>query len=426
MNANSQQTPIEPPVTKPPAVIEPQHSAPFVERRDPKPFEAGAPINAIVPRNLDELARVAAAIIRAGMAPDSYIVDPTKEKPPITPEEAGERTKARIMIGIMKGAEVGIPPISALSTIAIINNRPCIWGDGAVALVQSRNVIERWEERFENSEKIADPVTDEYGEPDYAPTTRDFSDEYTAVVTIWRKGQSEPYVGKFSVRDARRGKLWNNPKKLPWVEYPKRMLLWRARIFALRNGFSDCLMGLAIREEVQDMTIEPIETQDTTKDDGEFADQMAAAMRGGRETAALPAPSEQPMEITIPQSKTPVAVETSATTEPITVSRVTTPAEPSGPAVPIVEIHKPLGARAPNWKRTREALITAFQTLETTTECVLFRTKNSGTINQLREQAKSEWEIWQEVAGTHEFTLYEREQPATESVGTDDGRTTSA
>jgi hypothetical protein len=146
------------------------------------------------------------------MAPDSYIVDPTKEKPPITPEEAGERTKAWIMIGIMKGAEVGIPPISALSTIAIINNRPCIWGDGAVALVQSRNVIERWEERFENSEKVADPVSDEFGEPDYAPTTRDFSDDFTAVVTIWRKGQSEPYVGKFSVRDARRRKLWNNPK----------------------------------------------------------------------------------------------------------------------------------------------------------------------------------------------------------------------
>jgi hypothetical protein len=74
MNTNSQQTPIDPPATKPPAVIEPPHSAPFVERRDPKPFETGAPISAIVPRNLDELARVAAAIIRAGMAPDSYIV----------------------------------------------------------------------------------------------------------------------------------------------------------------------------------------------------------------------------------------------------------------------------------------------------------------------------------------------------------------
>lgn len=55
-----------------------QVPVPFVERRNPKPFEAGAPISAIVPRNLDELARVAAAIIKAGMAPDSYTVEPPK------------------------------------------------------------------------------------------------------------------------------------------------------------------------------------------------------------------------------------------------------------------------------------------------------------------------------------------------------------
>jgi hypothetical protein len=226
------------------------------------------------------------------------------------------------------------------------------------------------------------------------------------------------------VRDARRAKLWNNPKKLPWVEHPKRMLKWRARAFAMRDGFADCLMGLSIREEVEDMTIEPVATQNTVKDDGEFADRMAAAMMGGREpptpVGALPAPSEQPMEITIPQSKTPVYTTTTETAEPITVSRITPPAEPSGPAVPIVEIFKPLGARAPNWKRTREALITAFHTLETTAECVLFRTKNSGTINQLREQAKSEWEIWQEVAGTHEYTLCEQEQQSTNSAATAD------
>ena len=46
--------------------------------------------------------------------------------------------------------------------------------------------------------------------------------------------------------------------------------------------------------------------------------------------------------------------------------------------------------------------------------------KNSGTINQLREHAKSEWEIWQEVAGTHEYTLYEQEQQATDSAATAD------
>ena len=408
-----------------PAVIDPAATDP--RRSEPKPFLTGAPVNAIVPRTLDELARVAAAIIKAGMAPDSYIVEPPKQPTKDQIDEAADKTKARIMIGIMKGAEVGIPPISALSTIAIINNRPCIWGDGAVALIQSRNIVDEWEERYEGEEEVSDPVSDEYGELDYAPTTRDFSDDFTAVCTIWRKGQKKPYIGRFSVRDARRAKLWNNPKKLPWVEHPKRMLKWRARAFAMRDGFADCLMGLSIREEVEDMTIEPVATQSATKDDGEFADQMAAAMMGGRETpipvGALPAPSEQPMEIIIPQSKTPVAVENSTTTEPITVSRITPPAEPSGPAVPIVEIFKPLGARAPNWKRTREALITAFQTLGTTAECKRFRAHNSATINQLRDQAKSEWEIWQEVSATHELTIHQQEQ---HNVATADQTTTAS
>jgi hypothetical protein len=181
------------------AVVVPTH---FVERRNQKSFEAGAPISAIVPRDLDELARVAAAIIKAGLAPDSYIVDPTKEKPQISPEEAADKTKSRIMIGIMKGAEVGLPPITALSTIAIINNRPCIWGDGAVALIQSRNIVERWVETTEGNEQTAQAMANEYGELDYTPSQRDFADDYTAVCTIWRKGQSEPYVGRCAMRAA--------------------------------------------------------------------------------------------------------------------------------------------------------------------------------------------------------------------------------
>ena len=45
-----------------PAVIDPTATDP--RRSEPKPFLTGAPVNAIVPRTLDELARVAAAISR--------------------------------------------------------------------------------------------------------------------------------------------------------------------------------------------------------------------------------------------------------------------------------------------------------------------------------------------------------------------------
>lgn len=240
-------------------------------------FQAGAPISAIVPRTLGELAMVATAVIKAGLAPDSYTVEP---KTPLTDEtkaEAHDQTKARIMIGIMKGAEVGLPPITALSTIAIINNRPCIWGDGAVALVQSRGLIERYEESFEGEERTSAPVKDEYGTEDYAPNLRDFPDNLTAVFRIWRHGHALPYEGRFSVRDAKRAHLWNNPKRRPWIEYPKRMLKMRARTYPLRDGFADCLMGLAIREEVEDLPTEAPTTDTSFLDDAPITTQAVSA-----------------------------------------------------------------------------------------------------------------------------------------------------
>jgi hypothetical protein len=225
------QTPIVPESSNPPAVIEPARKRPAAPaaagkvpaagappRRERKPFRAGARVKPIIPTDLDQLARMADWIIASGMVPDSYVVDSTKQKPPITQEKAYQMTKSRVMMGLQAGAEVGLAPLQAIRTIAVINNRPCIWGDGAVGLIQARGVIQSWEEHFESKEKITAPVSNEYGELDYSPTTADFPDDYTCVVTIWRKGQTKPYIGRFSVRDARRGKLWNNPKKVPWIE----------------------------------------------------------------------------------------------------------------------------------------------------------------------------------------------------------------
>lgn len=193
------------------------------------PLETGARVAPIVPRTVDEVARIAQAVIIAGLAPNSYDGK--------TPQE----TASKIMIGIMKGAEVGFPPITALSTIAIINGRPCIWGDGAVALVQKSGMVEKIEARFEGEQ---------------------FQDDWTAIYRVWRKGQAEPYQGRFSILDAKRAHLWGNTRRPPWMEYPQRMLMARARAFALRDGFADFLMGLSIAEEAEDIPIPP-ETTDT-------------------------------------------------------------------------------------------------------------------------------------------------------------------
>jgi hypothetical protein len=181
----------------------------------------------ILPTTVEEAARMAKAVIIGGFAPDSY------------KDRLGNMDPNKVMLGIMSAMEAGLQPLYGLRQIAIINNRPTIWGDAAMALVQSRNIIDDYHE-----EQVG-PL----------PTTSDLTkwdDEYGWKVTIKRKGQKGEYVGIFTVGMAKRSRLWMHPKKDPWREYPDRMLKIRARAFALRDGFADALAGLAIREEVED------------------------------------------------------------------------------------------------------------------------------------------------------------------------------
>lgn len=168
---------------------------------------------------------MANAVVAARLAPDSYHSDPSK-----------------VMLGIMAAMEAGLPPLYGLRQIAIINGRPCIWGDAAMALVQSTGLIEGYKEERVGTE----------------PTVADLSkwpDDYGWKVTIARKGQKGAYEGLFTVGMAKRARLWLNAKKVPWMEHPDRMLKIRARTFPLRDGFADALAGLAIREEVEDMNL---------------------------------------------------------------------------------------------------------------------------------------------------------------------------
>lgn len=131
-----------------------------------------------------------------------------------------------VLIAVQMGAELGLSPIQALQNISVINGRPCVWGDAALALAQSCPHYvshKEWEE-----------------------TT---ADGLVAYCEVTRKG-SEPYIKCFSQKDAEKAGLWR--KAGPWQQYPSRMLQMRARGFALRDKFSDALKGLITREEAMD------------------------------------------------------------------------------------------------------------------------------------------------------------------------------
>jgi hypothetical protein len=131
------------------------------------------------------------------------------------------------LLAIQHGSEVGLSPMQSLQSIAVINGRPTIWGDAALALVQSSPVCEYVKEYVEGQ-----------------------GDNLTAVCEAKRRGYPAPTVSRFSMADAKRAGLAG--KSGPWSQYPERMLQLRARGFALRNAFADALRGLITAEEAQD------------------------------------------------------------------------------------------------------------------------------------------------------------------------------
>ena len=132
-----------------------------------------------------------------------------------------------VLVCVQWGYEIGLAPMQALQNIAVINGKPSVYGDAAMALVLASPVCEGIEETIEG-EGTANPV---------------------AVCVAKRKGRS-PVRSTFSVEDAKRAGLWG--KQGPWSAYPKRMLAMRARGFAIRDAFADVLKGLITAEEAQD------------------------------------------------------------------------------------------------------------------------------------------------------------------------------
>lgn len=127
------------------------------------------------------------------------------------------------------GQGIGMTFNQAILSVAVIQGRPTLWGDGMLGLCRNSPVFdnERFKEYFEGA-----------------------GDDLVAVCECARVG-CPVSRSEFSVADAKRAGLWS--KGGPWAQYPKRMLKARARAFALRDTFSDVLCGFYSREEMQDV-----------------------------------------------------------------------------------------------------------------------------------------------------------------------------
>lgn len=240
----------------------PKDQTPALKEREPRevaPFVAGGALAAMIPQTPEEYARLANLLGQAGCVPASYHgANPAD-------------TRAKLIIGLMKSVEIGVPPITGLNGIMIVNNRPSVWGDLAISLIQRSGHLAKME------------VLQIGQKPQPDTPLNKWDNGFGYRVLMWRVGQEAPYVGEFTVEDARRARLWENTKRQPWINYPKDMLFNRARAKAARAGFADALHGMGIVEEERDATREDTSRRNITSllddepleeviEDGEFSE----------------------------------------------------------------------------------------------------------------------------------------------------------
>jgi hypothetical protein len=137
------------------------------------------------------------------------------------------------LLAIQHGAELGLSPMQSLQSIAVVNGRPSVYGDTALAVCKGSPVCEWVRETIEGE-----------------------GEHMVAVCQAKRRGDAQPVESRFGVAEAKKAGLWG--KQGPWTQYPRRMLQMRARGFALRDAFPDVLRGLVTAEEAADYThVEP-------------------------------------------------------------------------------------------------------------------------------------------------------------------------
>lgn len=133
-----------------------------------------------------------------------------------------------LFIAMAMGYQIGLSVEQAIQAIAVINGKPCLWGDDMLALCMNH--------------------------PDFMDIIEEPMINENAVVTgykctIKRRGMTD-HCKPFTLEMAKKAGLLG--KTGPWTQYPERMLQLRARAFALRDRFPDALKGIKSREEVED------------------------------------------------------------------------------------------------------------------------------------------------------------------------------
>ena len=129
------------------------------------------------------------------------------------------RTEEQVITILVKGYELGIPPMEALTGITVIDGKPAVSPRLMLALIN-------------RSGQLQDLAID--------------GDDARCRVTTTRRGR-RPHTETFTIDDARRMGLADKPN---WRQQPRVMLRWRAVSACARVVFPDVVSGLYTPEEM--------------------------------------------------------------------------------------------------------------------------------------------------------------------------------
>lgn len=132
---------------------------------------------------------------------------------------------AEVYLAMAYGSQIGLNPLLAVQNIAVVNGKPSVYGDALTAIAQGHHETKVYEDGYKED-----------------------GTAFCHIVRESAKGTRDIYR-EFSVEDAKTAGLWGQNT---WKKYPQRMLLWRARGWAIRDAFADVLMGLWSTEEALD------------------------------------------------------------------------------------------------------------------------------------------------------------------------------
>lgn len=170
----------------------------------------------VVPKTIDEAYRYSAAVHKSGLAPKHFD----------SPE--------KVMVAMQTAQELGLQPLTALKSMYVVNGTVSLFGDLPLALVRKSGLLDWIEEK----------QYDQSGNEISSQNNNMNAECSVAVCRIKRRGEPEA-SREFSWSEAVKAGISGSNT---YSKYRRRMLQMRARSWALKDTFSDVLLGVSIDE----------------------------------------------------------------------------------------------------------------------------------------------------------------------------------